>query len=96
MSSPFKNERLPGPGGHLWRGAQKHLHGRLRVPLAGRPAYWTGRSPILFPIIGGLPEDRYTWKGQTYEMRSHGFAKRSEFSVVSHTDDALTPPADGQ
>lgn len=56
----------------------------------GDPAYWTGRSPILFPIIGGLPEDRYTWKGQTYEMRSHGFAKRSEFSVVSHTDDALT------
>lgn len=56
----------------------------------GDPAYWTGRSPILFPIIGGLPEDRYTWKGQTYEMHSHGFAKRSEFSVVSHTDDALT------
>ena len=55
----------------------------------GDPAYWTGRSPILFPIIGGLPGGKYSWQGQIYEMGSHGFARQAEFAVTRHTDRSL-------
>lgn len=56
----------------------------------GDPAYWTGQSPILFPIIGGLPDGRYTWKGKSYEMGPHGFARKMEFELAGRTDDTLT------
>lgn len=55
----------------------------------GDPAYWTGRSPILFPIIGGLPDETYSWKGKSYQMGSHGFARRTEFSLVKQTEYSL-------
>lgn len=55
----------------------------------GDPAYWTGRSPILFPIIGGLPDETYTWKGQAFHMASHGFAKRTEFELSNKTENTL-------
>lgn len=51
----------------------------------GDPAVWSGRSPVLFPICGGLKEGRYTLDGKEYLLSKHGFAKRSEFSLV-HTD----------
>ena len=49
----------------------------------GDPAYWTGRAPILFPYVGRLTNDRYTYDGKEYEMTRHGFAKRSEFTVLT-------------
>lgn len=55
----------------------------------GDPTYWTGRSPILFPIIGGLPEETYTWNGKAYHMGSHGFARKSEFVLSKRTADCL-------
>lgn len=52
----------------------------------GDPAYWAGQAPVLFPICGRLVEGKYTFEGKTYEMTLHGFAKRTEFAVASHTD----------
>lgn len=49
----------------------------------GDPAVWSGRSPVLFPICGGLKENKYTLDGKFYELSKHGFAKRSEFIPVS-------------
>ena len=48
----------------------------------GDPAVWSGRAPILFPICGGLKNNRYTLGGKEYELSKHGFAKRSEFTLV--------------
>ena len=47
---------------------------------------WTQRCPILFPICGGLKEDKYTYGGKEYTLPKHGFAKLSEFEVESVTD----------
>ena len=55
----------------------------------GDPAYWAGRAPVLFPICGRLVEGKYTYEGKTYEMTLHGFAKRTEFTVASHTDEEI-------
>ncbi|MDR3318430.1 MAG: aldose 1-epimerase family protein [Clostridiales bacterium] len=51
----------------------------------GGPAYWTGRAPNLFPIVGRLTDGGYTYKGKTYFMGTHGFARKSAFWLVSKT-----------
>jgi galactose mutarotase-like enzyme len=48
----------------------------------GDAAFWNGRSPILFPIVGKAPDNRLTINGTSYEMNQHGFARRSEFSLA--------------
>jgi len=56
----------------------------------GDPAYWTGRAPILFPYVGRLTNDTYTYNGKTYHMTRHGFAKLSAFSVLEEGGENLT------
>lgn len=53
----------------------------------GDPAVWSGRAPVLFPICGGLKDDRYTLDGVSYSLIKHGFARNSEFEIVSHESD---------
>jgi galactose mutarotase-like enzyme len=54
----------------------------------GDPQFWKGRAPILFPICGGLKEDRYIYNGKSYTLSKHGFAKFSVFEVVENSGDA--------
>lgn len=56
----------------------------------GDPAYWTGRAPILFPYVGRLTNDSYTYGGKTYHMTRHGFAKLNEFAVLEENQESLT------
>lgn len=51
--------------------------------------YWLGQSPILFPIVGGIPDGKFEVDGKTYEMSSHGFAKKSEFEPVVQSENEL-------
>jgi galactose mutarotase-like enzyme len=47
----------------------------------GDPAFWTGRSPLLFPIVGRVRDDRVRINGLEYELPRHGFARTSRFEV---------------
>ncbi|OJF92326.1 aldose 1-epimerase family protein [Pararhizobium antarcticum] len=51
----------------------------------GDVAYWGGRSPVLFPIVGKAPGDLLGIDGKDYPMGQHGFARRNEFALVSST-----------
>lgn len=51
------------------------------------PAFWTGRAPLLFPIVGALAEDSLRVDGQAYSMPKHGFARRNAFTLIEHTSD---------
>lgn len=67
----------------------------------GDGAYWTGRAPVLFPIVGRAPGDVIA-TGDTQAsmklapmklapmklapMKQHGFARRSVFALVEQTD----------
>ena len=57
----------------------------------GDPAFWTGRAPILFPIIGALANGRYNLgdADKSYTLDKHGFARRSIFTVVEQTADTV-------
>lgn len=47
----------------------------------GDPKWWANVAPVLFPVCGGLKEDKFTLDGVTYHMPKHGFAKLMEFEV---------------
>ena len=49
----------------------------------GDPTFWTGRAPILFPVVGQLRDGQYRYDGVTYTMPKHGFARRSTFDLVA-------------
>ncbi len=54
----------------------------LDLQWSGDPAVWSGRAPILFPVIGALRDGSYRLDGRTYRLPKHGFARRSVFMVV--------------
>ena len=49
----------------------------------GDKKYWARHAPILFPIVGRLKDNQYTYDGKTYEMGQHGFARDMEFIVAN-------------
>lgn len=53
----------------------------------GDATYWTGRSPILFPMVGRAPNDTVSIDGQRFQMSQHGFARRSNFALVAEESD---------
>lgn len=42
-----------------------------------------GGVPILFPICGNLPNNSYTYQGQTYTLKQHGFARDLPWQVIN-------------
>lgn len=47
---------------------------------------WNSSSPLLFPICGGLKDDKYTYNGKEYVMPKHGFGSTVSF-VAEYADD---------
>lgn len=45
----------------------------------GDARFWGRRSPVLFPIVGRVWEDRYRHEGKVFEMGQHGFARDMDF-----------------
>ena len=56
----------------------------------GDPAFWTGSSPILFPICSGLKDDEFIYEGKTYSLQKHGFARRAKFDVETVDETSAT------
>lgn len=53
------------------------------------PAYWKRHSPVLFPIVGRVWDDRYRVEGREYSLPQHGFARDMEFTLVSESADEV-------
>ncbi len=64
----------------------------------GDPAFWNGRAPLLFPIVGTLAGGVYRLAGRSYALSRHGFARRKLFDVLSssRTEALLRLKADAQ
>ncbi|BAY10455.1 aldose epimerase family protein [Calothrix sp. NIES-2098] len=56
----------------LYLDAERFTHPELSV---------RGGIPILFPICGNLPENTYTYNGQIYTLKQHGFARDLPWQV---------------
>ena len=56
----------------------------------GNPDFWPKKSPILFPVVGGLKEGSYQYNGKTYCFNRHGFAREMDFEVESQSPTSAT------
>ena len=53
------------------------------------PAFWQRHSPILFPIVGSVWENKYRHEGITYTLTQHGFARDMEFTLITEKSDEV-------
>jgi galactose mutarotase-like enzyme len=56
----------------------------------GDPQWWTGRAPLLFPVVGKSPGGEVSIAGKPYPMQPHGFARRTIFEIVAEHQDRAT------
>lgn len=47
-----------------------------------------GGNPILFPICGNLPDNRYTYQDKSYSLKQHGFARDLPWQVTGQATDS--------
>lgn len=47
--------------------------------------YWGRHAPVLFPIVGKVRNNTYTYQGKQYSLGQHGFARDLDFNLVSKT-----------
>jgi galactose mutarotase-like enzyme len=54
------------------------------------PKFWGKSSPVLFPIVGSLKENKYRFEGKEYTLPRHGFARDREFMVEKSDENSVT------
>ncbi|MDV4152603.1 aldose 1-epimerase family protein [Clostridium sp. AL.422] len=59
---------------YLWNGDEK---------------YWKYHSPILFPIVGKVLNNKYRAEGNEYELPQHGLARTREFNIVENDENHI-------
>ncbi len=55
----------------------------------GNPDFWGKHSPVLFPIVGTLKDNTYTYNGTNYTLSRHGFARDNVFKVKEQQEDSV-------
>lgn len=63
---------------------------QLEYLWSGDPAFWGKKSPVLFPIVGGLKQNTYTHDGVPYQLGRHGFARDMTFEIIAQTQNTAT------
>jgi galactose mutarotase-like enzyme len=53
------------------------------------PVFWSKKSPVLFPIVGGLKNNTYFYNGKGYHLNRHGFARDMVFDVTEQYKDSI-------
>lgn len=52
----------------------------------GRKEVWENSAPLLFPICGGLKEDKYVFEGKEYTLPKHGYTRNTLFEAEKVSD----------
>lgn len=74
-------------GAELW--SLKKTDSDFEYLWQGDKAYWSDRSPVLFPIVGAVKNSTYKNDGIEYSLGNHGFAKKAEFELLDQSDSTL-------
>lgn len=53
----------------------------------GDAKFWGRRSPVLFPTVGRVWNNKYRHAGNTYEIGQHGFARDMDFKLTYKEDE---------
>lgn len=55
----------------------------------GDPAFWKGRNPTLFPMVGSTWDKKLHINGKEYVTGNHGFTRNSDFTCTAHERDKV-------
>jgi galactose mutarotase-like enzyme len=80
LENDFLKIEISSTGGELQSVYNKK--NQIEYLWQGDAAFWSKRSPVLFPIVGGLKNNSYQYNGEKYELGRHGFAREMVFDVV--------------
>lgn len=88
MNVTISNSKLSA---HIhYKGAElfslKSLETNQEYLWEGNPKFWGKHSPILFPIVGTLKNNSYTYNEKYFQLLRHGLARDLNFSLISATD----------
>ena len=67
----------------------RSLKGKTEYMWSGDAKYWGRVSPVLFPFIGKTNNMQYYINSKCYPMTAHGFARDTEFSLLSQTENEI-------
>lgn len=56
----------------------------------GNPDVWNGQAPNIFPYVARLTEQKYTYDGNEYTMKIHGFINAVELTPEKQTKESIT------
>lgn len=63
--------------------------GQQELLWQGDKNVWARHAPVLFPFVGKLKENKFTYEGKDYSMPQHGFARDREFILTEQSDNVL-------
>ncbi|MBL3656374.1 aldose 1-epimerase family protein [Fulvivirga sediminis] len=55
----------------------------------GNPDFWGRHAPILFPFVGKLNNNSFSFQGTEYPMSQHGFARDMDFELDQQSDSKI-------
>ena len=91
--SAAKVEIVPERGGiaTLWSIANQDVFYLDRERFKSPDLSVRGGNPILFPLCGNLPDNKYSVDGKSYEIKQHGFARELPWQVADqNTNDGAS------
>ena len=50
------------------------------------PKVWPMSAPVMFPVCGGLRDDKFIYENKEYTLQKHGYARFCDFEVVENSD----------
>lgn len=85
----LKNEFLTATFNEVGAELKSLVFGGREYIWEGRSEVWAGSCPLLFPICGGLKDDKYTFNGKEYTLKKHGYARFTTFEIENKTDSSV-------
>lgn len=89
MNYQLKNDQLCVTVSSLGAEVVSAVRGDCEYMWQKDPKYWDECAPLLFPICGRMTGGVYTYRGKSYEMGIHGFARFHEYKAEKVGDNAL-------
>ncbi len=86
----LKNENITLKISELGAEMQSLVMGGREYLWQGQREIWAGRAPLLFPICGGLKDDKFIYDGKEYSLQKHGYARSTLFEAESVSETSAT------
>ncbi len=88
LENAFIKVEVSEQGAELQRIFHKQYH--IEYLWQGEASIWPRKAPVLFPIVGKVKNNTYTYNNNSYSLPQHGFARDQAFELVSSTGRSCT------